>query len=311
MGPRIDLHIHTRASDGTFTPAEVIAAAAQLGLGAIALTDHDTVASVQEGARLARLAGMGYLRGVELTALRDAREIHLLGYQIDLEAPGLRRYMQDVGETRQQDTRVAVEKLVRLGLNLGWEEYQEYQAHRFRPEEGGWPLINLLKEKGYVRSHLDYFDRYFGVGRPAHIPPHYPPVARAIQAIREAGGVAILAHPASYHMNGEVVDEVWLKDLLAEGLNGLEVFTPYNHAGCSSERLLQLAQRLGLLATGGSDFHGAFTEERRLGSVEADYSLFQAVERFLASLPQPTGKAVGSQDSSTEFSAQGGEIASL
>lgn len=281
MGRRIDLHIHTLASDGTFTPQEVVTAAAQLGLGAIALTDHDTVASVGEGARLARAAGIDYLSGVELTALRNAREIHLLGYHIDLEAPCLLAYIKDVEEIRKRNTRLAVENLVQLGLDLSWEEYEEYEACRFRPEEGGWPLINLLKEKGCVRNHLEYFDKYFGAGRPAHIPPNYPPIPQAIRAIQGAGGVAILAHPASYLANGEVIDQAWLEDLIAEGLNGLEVFSPYNN-GHNPQALLQLARRLGLLITGGSDFHGAFTEGRRLGSVEADYRLFQALERFIA-----------------------------
>lgn len=279
MGPHIDLHIHTLASDGTFTPQEVVTAATQLGLGAIALTDHDTVASVREGATLARAAGIDYLSGVELTALRDAREIHLLGYHLDPDAPCLLAYMKEIDEIRKRNARLAVENLAQLGLDLSWEEYEEYQAHRFRPEKGGWPLINLLKEKGLVRNHIEYFDKYFGVGRPAHIPPNYPLIPQAIRAIRGAGGVAILAHPASYLANGEVIDEAWLEDLIAEGLNGLEVFSPYNN-GHDPQALLQLARRLGLLITGGSDFHGAFTEGRELGSVEADYGLFQELDRF-------------------------------
>lgn len=279
MSPRIDLHIHTLASDGTFTPQDVVTAASRLALGAIALTDHDTVASVKEGTRLASAAGIDYLSGVELTALRDGREIHLLGYHIDLEAPCLLAYMKEVEEIRKRNARLAVENLVQLGLDLSWEEYEEYEADRFRPGEGGWPLINLLKEKGLVRNHIEYFDKYFGAGRPAHIPPNYPPIPQAIRAIREAGGVAILAHPTSYLANGKVIDEAWLEDLIGQGLNGLEVFSPYNN-GHDPQALLQLARRLGLLITGGSDFHGAFTEGRELGSVEADYRLYQELERF-------------------------------
>ena len=117
-----------------------------------------------------------------------------------------------------------------------------------------------------MRNHLDYFDKYFGPNRPAYIPPNYPSVSQAIRAVWEAGGIAVLAHPAYYMEKGEPVDESWLCELTAEGLNGLEVFSPYNK-DWSSDAFLKLAGQLGLSSTGGSDFHGSFTEERNLGSV--------------------------------------------
>ncbi|MFQ5903902.1 MAG: PHP domain-containing protein [Candidatus Binatia bacterium] len=271
---RIDLHVHTVASDGTLTAREVVRSARDIGLRALALTDHDSVGSVKEGMEAAREAGVAFVSGVELTCLRHGKEVHVLGYHVDPEASSLVAYMECVERIRQRNSRVAVDNLVKLGLDISWEEHQ---AYCLKPQRGGWPLINLLKEKGYVRNYPEYFDKYFGPGRPAYIPPNYPAISLAIRAIREAGGIAVLAHPASYMDEGEVVDEAWLRALIAEGLKGLEAFSPYNN-GRDPDVFSRLAERLGLLSTGGSDFHGSFTEGRSLGGVEVGYKLFEALE---------------------------------
>lgn len=271
---RIDLHVHTVASDGTFTAEEVVKLAGEVGLRALAFTDHDSMGSVEEGRKAAHEAGIAFVPGVELTCLRHGREVHVLGYHIHPDALSLVAYMEWVEEIRLRNSRVAVDNLVKLGLSISW---REYQAYCLKPQRGGWPLINLLKEKGYVRNYREYFEKYFGSGRPAYIPPNYPPIIQAIRAIREAGGIAVLAHPAYYMDEGEVIDQDWLRELIEEGLNGLEVFSPYNN-GRDPTVFLRMAEQLGLLGTGGSDFHGSFTQGRDLGSVEAGYELFETLE---------------------------------
>ena len=131
---RIDLHIHTVASDGTFTAQEVVELAGKMGLRALALTDHDTVASIREGEEAAIQAGIMFISGIELTCLRHGKEVHILGYHIDPEAPSLVTYMKRLENIRERNSRVAVENLIKLGLGISWEEYQ---AYRLKPRRGG------------------------------------------------------------------------------------------------------------------------------------------------------------------------------
>jgi 3',5'-nucleoside bisphosphate phosphatase len=250
---RIDLHVHSNASDGTDPPAEVARRAAAAGLDVVALTDHDTMAGIA-AAVAALLPGLTLVPGLELSCLDNGRSMHLLGYLCDPGDPALAAETELIRDDRVHRARAMVARLAELGTPVTWEQVAAIAGDAVvgRPH-----IARALAEAGVVATPADAFTaEWIADGGRAHVGRYAPGVARGIALVRAAGGVPVLAHPRS--PGYEIADEV-VAGLAAAGLAGLEVFHP-DHDHSERTRLTQLANSLDLVMTGGSDDHGAFND---------------------------------------------------
>jgi len=250
---RIDLHVHSDASDGTDPPAEVARRAAAAGLDVVALTDHDTMAGI--AAAVAALPpGLTLVPGLELSCLDNGRSMHLLGYLCDPGDPALAAETELIRDDRTRRARAMVARLAELGAPVTWEQVSAIAGDAVvgRPH-----IARALAEAGVVATPADAFTaEWIADGGRAHVGRYAPDAARGIALVRGAGGVPVLAHPRS--PGYEIADEV-VAGLAAAGLAGLEVFHP-DHDHSERTRLTQLANSLDLVMTGGSDDHGAFND---------------------------------------------------
>jgi 3',5'-nucleoside bisphosphate phosphatase len=269
---RVDLHVHTTASDGTRTPRKVVELAHSRGLGAIAITDHDTVSGVQEALDRAAQIGLRVIPGVEISAEHDGVQAHILGYLVDHTSPALVKQLERFGRARLRRANQMLKRLRSLDVPLPWDAIAE------AAEEGvvGRPHIaKALLDAGHVSSIEEAFGRYLSPGQPAYVPRLKTTPREAIRIIRDAGGVPVLAHP-------------WcivfiLESLVADGLMGLE--THYRgYDACQVNRLSRLAQEHGLIRTGGTDFHGLEGEAYSLGEVDVPPGFVADLEALHASL---------------------------
>jgi predicted metal-dependent phosphoesterase TrpH len=254
----VDLHIHSTASDGRLTPAEVVRLAVELGLSTIALTDHETTAGLSEAQTAAASHDLRVLSGIELGTETEAGLVDILGYCFEPEHGGLQAALVRLREGRQQRARAMVEKLRQLDVPLTWERVQALAGDSVigRPH-----VARALLEAGHVSSLGEAFERWISSQGPAYVPrPRLSP-QEAITLIREAGGLAVLAHPVRS-------EKTTLVPALAEvGLGGLEVYYP-EHNRADVKHLLRLCRRYNLIPTGGSDFHGLSLDgTAQLGSV--------------------------------------------
>ncbi|MGD8966609.1 MAG: PHP domain-containing protein [Anaerolineae bacterium] len=244
----MDLHIHSTASDGTCTPSEIVRLAIERGLSAIAITDHDTVAGIGEAQQAASDTPLEVIPGVEINAEGAWGDLHFLGYFVNPESKSLRGRLQANRDARRERTRNIVRSLTDLGMPLAWSEVRALT-------DGGTigrpHIAQALLNRGYVETFEEAFKRFIDRDGPAYFPRLRLEPQEAIQTIVEAGGVPVLAHPA--HSGPAAVDAV--PDLVRLGLRGIEVYHP-DHAGQDVEGLLELSRMYGLIATGGSDFHG-------------------------------------------------------
>jgi predicted metal-dependent phosphoesterase TrpH len=255
---RADLHCHSSVSDGTRRPAEVIRRAARAGLAAIALTDHDTVAGMAEAAA-ALPPGLTLIPGMELSCRRDGHSVHMLAYMFDPEHDELAAQTQAIRDSRVQRAKAMVERLADLGVPVTWE-----QVTAIASEDGviGRPHIaRAMIDAGVVGSVQEAFTtEWIGPGGPAYVAKYALDPVDAVELVRAAGGVCVLAHPLA-QTRGWLVPEELIAELAAAGLAGLEISHP-DHDHHQRVALRALADRLGLVATGGSDDHGELTGDR-------------------------------------------------
>ena len=257
---RSDLHTHTTASDGTLTPAELVRAALDAGVEALAVTDHDTVAGVAPAIEAAIGTGLRVLPGVELGALSSAGSLHLLGYGFDPAAGGLDVRLRALSMGREERARAILRLLAELGTPISWDRV----AALARGVVGRPHIARALVEAGYARDVSDAFTRFIGEGCPAYLPSGRLSVAEAIALVREAGGEVALAHPL---LPATPLDlDRLLPELRDAGLTGIEVYHS-EHDVAATERLRRLADSQGLWWTGGSDFHGPSKPNAQLGAV--------------------------------------------
>jgi predicted metal-dependent phosphoesterase TrpH len=248
---RIDLHLHTTASDGVLEPAAVMQAARTAGVGVVSITDHDAVDGLEEARSAAAAARLTLIPGVELSAYWGRVEFHILGYFFNPESGALRAFLQNTREARHRRLHAMLSRLQAMGMAIPADDV----LGRARNGNVGRPhLARALIERGFVTSTDEAFDRYLGTDKPAYVPRPDVSVGEAIRVIREAGGIAALAHPGLHNR-----DEA-IPDLVAKGLEAIEVYHP-QHAFGRSARYRRLARRLNLLVTGGSDFHGAAKDD--------------------------------------------------
>jgi predicted metal-dependent phosphoesterase TrpH len=248
---RIDLHVHSNASDGTDDPAEVMRRAAVADLDVVALTDHDTQAGLAE-ARAALPDGLTLVPGMELSCQLNGRSVHLLGYLFDQEDPALCAETSQIRDDRTYRARAMVDRMRDLGADVTWEQVAAIAGGAVvgRPH-----LARALAASGAVATPADAFTAdWIADGGRAFVDRYAPDLDRAVGLVRAAGGVPVLAHPRS--PGYEIPDEV-IAALAGAGLCGIEVFH-FDHDQSQRLRLTQLARSLNLIMTGGSDDHGSF-----------------------------------------------------
>lgn len=270
-GAFVDLHAHSTASDGSSAPAGLVAAAHAAGLSAIALTDHDTMAGLDEAADAAARLGIRVVPGVELSAIDGEREVHVLGLHLD-RAGALEDALSTFRDTRVSRAKEIVARLNALGVPVSFDAVA---AHAAGGAIGRPHLARALIEEGWARDSRDAFDRYLGAGRPAYVPKHRLPMADAIALIHGAGGLAVLAHPG-----GEGRRET-IERFVRLGLDGLEVRHP-GHGNEDTTRLGALAEFFGLVSSGGSDWHGATEGPRVLGAMRVPAAWLEAQDARVA-----------------------------
>jgi len=276
----IDLHIHTTASDGTFTPEQVVSHAHQLNLKAIAITDHDTVVGSKEALRSGIPPSLGFLTGVEISSTpppfySGSGSFHLLGYSIRLDDPQLNQTLEKLQQARQNRNPAIVNRLNELGISITLDEVHREagQGQLGRPH-----IAQLMVKKRAVASIDEAFDQFLGTGKPAYVDKQRVECFKAIEIILDAGGVPILAHPGllDYKTEGRL-DEL-IGKLKKAGIQGLEVYYS-GHTPDQTRLFAELAKRHELLMTGGSDFHGAIQPDIEMGSGHGNlivpYELFE------------------------------------
>lgn len=268
-----DLHLHTRHSDGTFTPAEVVRRAGEVCLACIALTDHDTVAGLPAMMKLCEAAGIEFIPGIELTAHLDEREVHVLGYFVRYEEPEFAAQIGLFKDARAQRVERMLAKLQQAGVDLQPADIASVADNG--SALGRLHVARALLNRGFVRHMDEAFHRFIGRGRPAFVAKPRLDVAAAAALINKFGGVAILAHPGVSGLENQ------LGGLLAAGLDGIEVWHS-RHTAAQCERLLAFAQERGCLATGGSDCHGLAKDEVLIGRVRLDYAYVERLKEFHA-----------------------------
>ncbi len=275
MQRKADLHTHTLASDGTCPPAENVRLAREAGLAAVAITDHDTVAGIEEALEAGQSLGVEVIPGVEISSFANGQDIHVLGYFVPHQDETFKRALAGLRDTRHERNKLVIERLRELGLKLTLEEV--YRRKEGTDKNIGRPHIaEAMMERGYVQSIEEAFDKYLGKGGLAYVnPPRITP-QQAIDLIRKAGGVAVLAHPGLYN------DDELVEELIVYGLDGLEVWHPDNRED-GVERYYRLADEYGLIMTGGSDFHGWRGEapfHAMLGSWTAGYETVEKLRKL-------------------------------
>jgi len=269
-----DLHLHSHYSDGTFSPEEIVARGKRAGFAALALTDHDTVEGCARMAAACQSAGIEFIAGAELTAEYENAELHILGYFLDSADEKLHAKLARCQLVRQRRIREMVARLNELNLPLQAEEVFTL-ANCNSP--GRPHVARALVQAELCSSLNEAFELYLKKNRPAWVPKAKMSAKEAIELIHQAGGLAVMAHPGLNH-----ADDL-IPDLVIAGLDGLECFHT-KHSNHVARRYLEMAGKLNLLITGGSDCHGKSKGKPLIGTVKLDYA---HVEKLKAARKTP------------------------
>ena len=283
---RIDLHIHSTASDGTLWPSEILALAQNLNIAAISITDHDTL----EGSKSALSCGIPrsvkFLTGVEISAdppgsFSLSGSLHILGYGIDVDHPDLNQKLFMLKDSRENRNPRILQLLSGRGIDIGFDELKNLadKSALGRPH-----IARLMVQKGYVPSIDAAFDQYLGYGKPAYVDRFRFGCEDTIRIILDAGGIPVLAHPMLLGVQDNDIFEDLIALLAEMGMRGIEVYYP-GHTKDLMDYYTRLARRHDLLITGGTDFHGDLNPEIKMGSGTGDlYIPYELYEKLISSL---------------------------
>jgi predicted metal-dependent phosphoesterase TrpH len=269
---RVDLHVHSTASDGKYAPEEIVRKAAALGIRYLSLTDHDSVDGIESAVKAARaFPHLTFIPGVEVSTDVAEGEIHILGYFIDYHNRELADSLKRFRNSREGRARGMVDKLAGLGMAIDWKRVREIAGDGAigRPH-----IAQVMLEKGYIDSFKEAFDEYIGRDGPAYVEREKMTPEEAVALVLRSGGLPGLAHPFTVKNM-----EKWVTDLKAAGLIGIEAYYKDNTPE-ETEATLKIADKFGLIATGGTDFHGIEdTGEVMMGGVDVPE---KAAKRLIA-----------------------------
>jgi len=246
---RADLHTHSTASDGLNEPADIVRQAKQVGLRAISLTDHDAVLGLDEAIEAGEKLGIEVIPGIEISTLENGQDVHVLGYFINHKDKDFLHNLEELQRVRDSRNEMMIAKLNELGIEITLAEVTK-KLRRDSTNIGRPHIGEVLLEKGVVKTMEEAFDKYLGKNGKAYINPVRISPEEGIDLIKKAGGVPVLAHPGVYD------DDVMVARLIKYGLAGIEAFHP-DHDSYGERKYRDMAERYGVLATGGSDFHGS------------------------------------------------------
>lgn len=278
----VDLHVHSRASDGALAPRDVVRLASEIGLRALAVTDHDTVAGVPEALAAGEEFGIEVIPAVEISTEFADGACHILGYFIDIQDAALGALLAEAREGRERRNAQMLEKLVGLGLPLAMDDVRRHvtagvvtRAH----------FASAMIEKGYVTSWDEAFEKFLGRNKAAFVYRKRLDPFEAIRAVRGAGGLSALAHPRQLNRTVEET-ETWIAELARAGLDAVETTSP-DHSAALGKRYRKIAERLGLLETGGTDWHGhehnaGFSMGVGRGAMRVRYAVVEKMKQRLA-----------------------------
>ncbi len=276
----IDLHTHSTASDGSFSPRELVRLAKARGLKAMALTDHDTIDGLPEALAAGEEFGIEVIPGVEISARHPGGSMHILGYFLDYRSEALAARLAVLKQARKDRNPQIIAKLNNLGIPLTLEQVEALSGGG---QLGRPHIAQALYQGGYVGSLQEAFDIYLGNNGLAYVSKFRFPPEEALGMIREARGIPVLAHPFTLGPQTTETLRPILKDLMKMGLAGLECYYP-EHTFAQEALYLYLARELGLLITGGSDFHGNAKPEVNLGRITCQpllvYDLVIAMKKW-------------------------------
>lgn len=290
--PGIDLHIHSIASDGSLTPSEILDTAVRMGLKAVSITDHDTLAGSVAALAMGIPPEIEFVTGIEISASPPPGysingSVHILGYGIDPEHPGLNSLLAQLKQAREDRNPKIITRLRELGMDLNMAELADIvgDAMAGRPH-----IAQLMVHKHFAESVNDAFDRFLGKNKPAYVHKYRIPMDAAMNAIRDAGGISVLAHP---YLNG-IIDTVEFEEFLLTlkkmGLQGIESIYPA-HSRSITDEYCRLAKKYDLLVTGGTDFHGAAAPGIQMGvgrgRLHVPYTVYQNLMNQLNTLRCP------------------------
>jgi hypothetical protein len=265
----VDLHSHTTASDGQLSPRELVGEAARRGVRVLAVTDHDSTEGLAEAMdEAARHPPLTIVPGIEINCDVEGGEIHVLGYGMDAEAPWFRDFCRAQRVERRARVHRMAERLAALGMPIDAEEVFDI----VREGSAGRPHVaQVMVRRGYVKTVREAFDRFLGSGKPGHVPRRTLAPEDAVRLLRRAGGVPVFAHP------GLASRDELIPGLVAAGLMGIECYYNEHSAGQTAGYLHLCAER-GLLATGGSDFHGPRVRAGMLGTPRVPLAVWDALK---------------------------------
>jgi len=264
-----DLHIHTKFSDGTFSPERIVKQAHRLGLSCIAITDHDTVCAIEPAMREAEGLDIELIPGVELAAETGDYEIHILGYFIDWRAGWFGRKLEQICDVRRRRALAIIEKLRAFDISLDSDEVMREAAVG---SVGRLHIARIMERRGFVHSIQEAFNKYIGNGRPCYVKKFRLTPAEAINMIYRLKGLAVLAHPYT------IGNDELIPGFVQLGLRGIEVYYP-EHNRSATGHYRDLAEKYGLLITGGSDCHGLGKDRVLMGEVKIPYDLVEALKK--------------------------------
>jgi 3',5'-nucleoside bisphosphate phosphatase len=268
----IDLHIHSTYSDGLLSPTEIADYARQYGLAAVAITDHDDLSAFPEALAAGQRSGLEVIPGIELSAIHNGCETHILGYLYDVTNTHLREFTANMRANRIDRAHEIVQRLRHLGMPISFDMVQLRAGHGAlgRPH-----IADILVEEGYVFSFQEAFQKFLGENKPGYVPKMKITAEDALALIHDCGGLAFLAHP------GTGMEIAAIDALIEMGLDGIESMHP-RHTPEMVEYYRDLARRNGLLETGGSDCHGARRGEMMIGTQSVPYDFLDEMRTHLA-----------------------------
>lgn len=257
----IDLHTHTTFSDGTLTPSELIKYAKQKNIKAIAITDHDNFDGVEEAIKAGKNENIEVISGIEMSTDYNSKEIHIVGIFIDIKNKDFNNALKLLKEKRKKRNLLAIEKLNNLNIDITYEELEKISSNKIITRAH---FAKVLMQKGYISSVKECFNKYMGENKPAYVKREVISPEETISLIKNAGGIAILAHPLLYNFPKEELSKmlVYLKSI---GITGMECLYS-THSKEDTEYLTNLAKELNLKISGGSDFHGENKPNLDLGT---------------------------------------------
>ncbi len=268
----VDLHIHSTASDGKFSPSAIVSKAVEIGLKVISITDHDSTDGVAPALKAAKaFPGLTFIPGVEISTDLPDGEAHILGYFIDYASPDFQKELLRFRDSRLGRGRRMVAKLNELGIKIDWARVQTIAGDGAigRPH-----VAQAMLEKGYIKTFVEAFDKYIGHGGPAYVEREKMTPEEAVALVLRAKGIPVLAHPFTVKK-----PEAMVKSLKKTGLMGIEAYYKDNTPAATAATL-KLAKKYGFIATGGTDYHGiGDSHEVMLGGVEVP---LKAAERLIS-----------------------------